>query len=218
MKKAIYGFGVILLAGIFSLHCFAENNANAQAKHRQERLVISPTLPDYIFEFDFDEDDRTGLTSDKPILVRKAGNPAVIQILKSTDDRPYEYITGFSLHADIDLNRDGFKDLYFEVGGLGDRSIGGEYFLFNPKTGLFDLQGYYPVLRIEPKTNRIYSEIEVSYRVYYKVINGHLTDTTMVEIGDETSKGTFERTTKVKKHGQWKVIKREFVKNPDWDN
>lgn len=218
MKKAIYGFGVLLLAGLFSVHCFAEKNANAQAKRKHERLVISPSLPDYIFEFNFDEDDRAGLTSDKPILVRKDGNPAVIQILKSTDDRPYEYVTGFTLHANIDLNHDGFKDLFFEVGGLGDRSIGGEYFLFNPKTGLFDLQGYYPVLRIEPKTNRIYSEIEVSYRVYYKVINGHLTDTMMVEISEETSEETFEKITKVKKHGQWKVIKREFVKNPDWDN
>jgi hypothetical protein len=218
MKKYIFGFCGILLAGLFSAHCFAEKPSETRVEHRQERLVISPSLPVYIFEFNFDEDDRTGLTSDKPILVRRDGNPAVIQILKSSDDRPYEYITGFTLHADIDLNRDGFKDLFFEVGGLGDRSIGGEYFLFNPKTGLFDLQGYYPVLRIEPKTNRIYSEIEVSYRVYYNVINGHLTDTMMVEISEETGDGTFEKTTKVKKHGKWKVIKREFVKNPDWDN
>jgi hypothetical protein len=40
----------------------------------------------------------------------------------------------------------------------------------------------------------------------------------MVKISEETSDKTYEKITKMKKHGQWKVIKREFVKNPDWDN
>jgi hypothetical protein len=123
-----------------------------------------------------------------------------------------------SVNAELDLNGDGFMDLYFETSRSGDRSIGGDYFLFNPKTGLFDFLGNYPDLRIEPKTNRIYSQVHASYRVYYKVINGRLTDTTMVKISEETGDKTYEKTTKVKKNGQWKVIKREFVKNPDWDN
>ena len=218
MKKSIYGFCVFLLAGLFSANCSAEKTTEPRVEHRQERLVISPSLPAYLFEFNFDENDRTGLTSENPILVRRDGKPKIIQILKSTDDGPYEWNTGMSVNAELDLNGDGFMDLYFETSRSGDRSIGGDYFLFNPKTGLFDFLGNYPDLRIEPKTNRIYSQVHASYRVYYKVINGRLTDTIMVKISEETSDKTYEKITKMKKHGQWKVIKREFVKNPDWDN
>ena len=211
--KIIVEFGV-LLACLISATCFAERNSDTPAIHRQERLVISPSLPDYFFEFDFDQDDRLGLTSEKPILVRRGKDSKVLQVLKSTDDGPYEWNSGMGVNAELDLNRDGYKDLSFGTGSGGQTST--DYFLFNPKTGLFDFQGNFPELYLEPKTNRIYSQIHISYRVYYKVINGRLTDTLMVEIGEETSEGTFEKITKVKKHGQWKVIKREIVKEPEF--
>lgn len=215
MKKLIYGFGVILLTGFFSVHCYAEKPAETHVEHRQERLVISPSLPDYIFEFNFDEDNRSGLTSDKPILVRKDGNPAVIQILKSTDDGPYEWNSGMGVNAELDLNRDGYKDLAFGTGSGGRTKA--DYYLFNPKTGRFDFLGNYPELYLEPKTKRIFSYGgNASYRYYYKIINGRLTNTMMIEIeykiDEKTGVETYVRVTKEKKHGKWKVIKREIIK------
>jgi hypothetical protein len=221
MKNLIYRFVVLLLMVWISTSSFAvevtqaqvENHANGNPS--QIHLVISPSLPDYYFEFGFSIHDKTGMASDKPILVRKGDAPAVIQILRVSDDRPYADINGITLSADLDLDRDGYKDLYLEVGGF---PLGGDYFLFNPKTGLFDFQGNFPELYLEQKTNRIYAQVHISYRIYYKVINGHLTDTMRVTISEEARDGTFEKTTEVKQHGKWKVIKREFVKNPDWDN
>ena len=202
------------MVNIFSTSSLAEEDVKTVIRdHTYEQgvripMVISPTMPYYYFEFGYSTEHPTGLTSDKPILVRRSHDSDVIQSLNSTDNDEYSLDTRLSLHSDLDLNGDGFKDLYLNIWG----GRGGDYFLYNPKTGLFRFSGNFPELYIEPKTNRIYSQMHAASRIYYKTDNLRITESTRVEI-EEMPNGKLSRVTKEKVKGKWNVTKREVIKD-----
>ena len=153
------------------------------------------------------------------ILVSSETTTNIVQTLTPVDMSPTILsAVPFILKADIDINHDGYKDLFLVTSGSSSQ-IGGNYWIFNPKKKQFVYSGNYPELIMENTRNDIAAVVnsgyDLQYKEFYEFINGQMMKIKTIE-RKNISPTEDMLTTKIRVLNSWKITSQIKVPAGRW--